>query len=811
MPYEGELAQRTESTIEWMHAPELWVLILVVLPLIVLGVWWIYSGERGLGLFRRVLLTGLRATLLLSLVAILCEPILTTERVQTRSGQILLMVDASYSMGIADRYTEPELRNKLETAAGNRIDKTTQRIDLVSGVLSNRDLDFIDRLREKGNLRVVSCSDGTRTFLDAAKLEGDDDGESYDALRNVELRGKVTRLGDSINEAVNELRGEDISAVVLFTDGRDNGGVLRPEEAARRLAKRSIQLYTVGVGNSEEPKDVRLFGFDLPEVVLEGDVVSVDFNLLSEGFEGERVKARLQLLDEGGIPVGRGAEEFFVLGKSGEVQTERLEFRPQNSGRFLARLEVDVLEGELFEENNSLEKPITVLSQKIKVLYVEGLPRYEYRYLKNALILDPTMESQCLLLSADKNFVQESSPGVPTLSRFPQSREDLFEYHLVILGDVPPEDPKLPVEWKSWLKDFVDDIGGGVVFLSGPGYLPQKYRGTEIEKLLPVELGETQRSGLNRGGLEREFTPKRTPEGREHPVMQFTGDPEQDATLWGEVLGREHRALPGFYWYSRVKQLKRGGVALAVHSDESENHFKYGPRPIFAYQYYGRGRTFISLVDSTWRWRRNVGNFYFYKFWGQVIRFASAGRLLGKTQRFSVAVDQREYTLGSQIRILARALNPEFKPTGEDEATVFVQRMNDAESEPTVLTAVRVPARPAYYSVSIEARELGDHKVWLEEKGEEVATTSYRVVVPQLEYEEPRMDRERLLQIAELTGGAYYGLEDVGKLPDDIVELESEIPISSEQKPLWDRSLFMLLFVLVISVEWILRKVFRLL
>ncbi len=271
--------------------------------------------------------------------------------------------------------------------------------------------------------------------------------------------------------------------------------------------------------------------------------------------------------------------------------------------------------------------------------------------------------------------------------------------------------------------------------------------------------------------------------------------------------GRSHQALPGFYWFAEVKGLKPGAVALAVH--ETQSHLKHGPRPIFAFQYLGRGRTFISLVDSTWRWRRGVGNKWFYRFWGQVIRFTSAGRLLGKSKRFSVHTEQREYILKSLVRLRARVLNKQFKPIQAKEITIHMEKP-EGKGERTEITALQVPSRPEYFEAAVEARGLGEHRVWIEDREEKVASATFRVVVPQLEYAEPRMDRPRLQEIARASGGSYYEIHEVDDIVDDVEAIEKEIAISSRSEPLWDSSWLLVLFVALLTLEWALRKVFRL-
>lgn len=797
---------RVETRIEWLGAPDAWVLALVVVPAILLGVWWVYRGERGgLGTAARIALGAIRFAVILCIVAILCRPTLTEERVQRESSWVLVLVDDSFSMGIADRYGDPATIAGLEAVLGAPYTDQTDRLDLVRAVLGDEST-FIDDLRRKANVRVVSCSNGIQLLADLPRTgeEGDVSADETPLdLSGLELRGRVTRLGDSVYESVNELRGESVAAVVLFSDGRDNGGVVRPEEAAQRLARREVPIHTVGVGNPDDPRDIRVFNLDVAEVVLEGDLVPVDFQVSGEGFAGENVRAELQLVHEDGR-VEQQVRRFITLGEDGEVTPVRLEIRPRAAGQFLARVEIEVLEGELFRENNIDEKPITVLDQKIKVLYVEGPPRYDYRYLMHGLVRDPTMEAQIWLTSADPEYVQESSAGVPPISRFPRTREELFEYDLVILGDVPQD--HLRTEQLEWLAEFVDDHGGGLVFLAGRWHLPLRYRGTPLEKLLPVELEDADSITYDGGNITQPFNVELTPEGQEHPLMQLVGDPEENQQLW-EFSGRTGGTLPGFFWYQRVKRVKRGAVALAVHPEST--NLSDEPRPIFAFQYYGRGRTFISLTDDTWRLRKLVGNRWFYRFWGQVIRFTSAGRLLGETKQYSISTDQREYTLGGTVKILARALGRDFKPTRQEDRTLEIERADSDDPAQTV-TAVQNPARPEYYEVAVEAKELGEHTVRFED-GIGDASAQYRVVVPQLEYDDPRMDRERLREIARLSGGSYHEIGETRALVEGVTPFEKEVPISEERQPLWDTRWLLLAFISLLTLEWLLRKVFRLL
>lgn len=799
----------SEMRTEWLNAPPAWVLILVVVPAVVLFLTWMYRGERGsLTPVRRLTLGALRAAVLLCLVAALCEPTLVRERTQRESSYVLVLIDDSYSMGIADRFSDAATLDALERLLGRPFGTETSRLDLVQEVLSSERLGVIEELRRKANVRLVTGSDGIQVVRDLPRILDGVPLPAADAPPSasppaLELRGKVTRLGDSLYEAVNDLRGEAIAAVVLFTDGRDNGGVLRPEEAALRLRRREVPVHVIGVGNAEEPRDVRVYGLDIAEVVLKDDTVPVDFTVLHQGFAGRRVQVQLDLHDTATGRVLRGDARTITLGENGQPQPVRLEFHPRLEGRFRAVVEVETLEGELFTANNKAEKLVTVLAQKIKMLYVDGPPRWEYRFLTWSITRDPTLEAQVILTSADPDWIPESSAGVPPRRDFPTTEEDLFQYHLVIIGDVPPE--YFTDQQQELIVKFVDDMGGGLVCIAGMLHMPYRYRGQPLERLFPVELEDVAPAG---DGARNEFHVQLTPEGREHPVMQLVPDAELNLQLW-QSMGRDEVTLPGFHWHTPVKRLRRGGVALAVHPFDSA--MTYGPRPIFAYQYYGRGRTFLSLVDSTWRWRRFLGRRIFYRFWGQVLRFASAGRLLGQTHRFSVSTDQQEYTLGADARVLARVLDRNFKPIRDETYAVGVQRVDPPGEGRRSLEAVQLPARPEYFEATLTLGELGEHRVSLHDGDTEVASASFRVVVPQLEYAEPTMDRARLQRIAERSGGSYHEIHEVQSVAAAIEPLERETLLSSEQRPLWDHYGWLLLVVLFLTVEWVLRKVYRLL
>lgn len=801
------------SRVDWLHAPEPWVIFLVIVPGVLLLTWWLYRRETArFSGWRRWPLVLLRVATVLLLIGFLFEPMYVRERVKTENSYLIVLVDQSYSMSIADQYEDPEFKNAIAEIAGPSFDSDSTRLDLMRSILSNSELDLITELRKKANVRLVGFAKELRPIADLPRLE---DGEvanpgDFD-LSKLEATGTVTEIGESLYESVNELRGEKISGVLLLSDGRDTGAKLTPEKAADRLARRKIPIYSVGIGDAEEPKDIRVYGLDVAEVVLENDRVPIDFTVVSKGYAG-RMPVEIKLIREGQTDAP-AIQKYIRLEDSEDPQVQRIDFSPRSRGKYTLRVEIPEQEGERIAINNFDEGPIEVIADKIKLLYIEGPPRYEYRYLKHALIRDPTMETQVLLTSADDEYLQPSSPGIRPLSTFPRSREELFKYHLVLIGDVNPD--FFSEDQKKWLVEFVDDIGGGVAFIAGTWFMPHKYQGDKtLKDLFPVSL-EEQVSFYDEGAFQNEFWVKLTPEGEEHPTMQFVPNQKRNRDHW-ERRGSLSVRLPGFYWFRKVKSLKPGAVSLANH--ETERHPSKGPRPIFVAQQFGRGRTFIALTDETWRWRKGMGNFYFYRFWAQVFRYTSAGRLQAKKQRFAVSTDAKEYVLETKVNVLVRVLDDKFKalqdndPLDENplEYPVFIQRVDPPDETRRELTSSQVLARPEFFEAVLDADTLGTFKIWIEYRGEEVATNSFRVVVPQLEYREPRMDRPRLRDLAQRSGGKFFEINQLGDIPNEVEAYEKEIAVPAESRSLWDTDALLMLIVGLLTAEWILRKLLRL-
>jgi len=848
-PFLAEAVESQTRELTWLSPWSPWFLFLIVVPSVVAYVVFVYRRER-ISLagdtpertsaarpeetaptpvpsrprvraerLRRVLIF-LRVLAVLVLLTLLAQPVLRTTKYKNVDSSILVLVDDSLSMEIKDKYSNRELVQKIADFFRSTPEtvETTTRYDLVRRLFRDPGLKFLDKLRDKSRLVIFTFAGTPRRLRDLPRR---DRAEAVAEAVDLPLQDKVraeervqqSRISDCILDAISAERAGrlgspegHIAGVVLLSDGQQTPGARPLEEVARKLGQRGIPIHAVGVGNPDEPKDIRIVGLEVNDIVLAGDQVPFNVTLAADGFEGERVSIELKL--DGAL----AARDFVVLEGGGRRQSARLVYRPQRPGDFMVTVEVEHRPGELFTENNAMSKAIKVLDQKIRVLYAEGPPRWEYRYLAHALIRDPTMEAQVLLFSADPNFVQESSPGTPPLARFPQSREEIFSYHVIVLGDVDVAQ-KLTVEQLALLKEFVYEAGGGLIFLAGYNADPSKYLHTDLYALLPVEVpeGESPAANLRTSPVTTSFNVELTPVGREHELMRLNNEPEHNVKLWENKDGQAFDHLPGFYWFAEVGRAKKGAVVLARHPAKLHPIDQKG-LAIFAFMNYGKGRTFFSAVDNTWRWRASGENQYFYRFWGQVIRFCATGRLLGKSPRFTITTDKSSYNLGANVSIDARVFDANMKPSTEKSLTVYHQARGVEGSQPEKLELELDPVQgQGSYRGGFMADRVGLHDLWIGTETERLAFRTFEVVVPQLERRDPRRNDALLKDAARLSGGGYYELHEV---PTMVEKLEGESRSQQgevDDEPLWDEWWVLVVFTGIIALEWILRKAANLL
>jgi hypothetical protein len=786
----------------WLRFADLWPLwaVLAALLLIAAAVWWAYRparggaleparpgmpAGRGLSGRRRWLMAGLRAAVLLLLLFVILQPLLAFERTLSAKPRLVVLLDDSQSMTIRDRRSKPEellgsaramglARYGRPGAAGSAAgpEASAGRGELLKALAANSDLALDEKLSRSFALRPMAFGPEARP-LGGDSLRG--------AAAGLKFEGTVTDLGKALRSALEELRGQPGAGIVVFSDGASNRGE-PPVEAAAEARKAGLPVFTVGLG-LPEARDLQVAAFISEDVVFINDTVPVYARLRQRGYSGETVTVELRKGDE------VLARQSVQLGDD-EEQTVLLRFTPKEKGEAAYRLEVEKRPDELLYENNLKEKRIKVIDEAIKVLIVEQAPRWDFRFLKGMLLRDKRVKLSVYVREADG--AQLAAAGMPEyLSRFPGKREELFKYDLVILGDVPAS--AFSKEELKLLEDFVAGGGGGLCFASGVRYNPSTYKDTPLEPAVPVVFAAQPESPPEVelfAPLVQPYRLEITREGLNHPVCRLAPSDAGNADVW--------RRLPTQYWHFPATRLRPAAVALAVHSDARNS---FGKVPLIAYQYYGRGLTFYLGFDSTWRWRDQVGSTYFARFWGQTINFLSLAHLLGESKRVQISTDRPLYAVGDEVKISARLLDKGFRPV---EAQAVTARVALGEQEPREVELRKVESQPGMFAGEHLAAAIGEYTVTV--KGEEAEGKAvFAVAAPRLEFDRPAMDAAGLQAVAERSGGRYFDLAELDKLPEAIARSR---PLVTEpgESTLWDRWAVLILIVLLLAAEWLVRK-----
>jgi len=785
-----------------------WLLILVIIPVVLIFCYYFYKKESStVSAGIKIFLAAIRAGLIFLILIIAFEPVLMVESMLYRKANLAVLLDDSVSMGFEAKFTDAKQRQKLGELSGlyakgeksspekeETLDKIS-RIDLVSNVLTHTYDSVLGKLADKYNLKLYTFS----TQIVTKELSD---------LTKIKPLGEGTAIGDAVTNLLNTFSGEPLAGIILISDGQNNVGS-DPLNSLSMLVERGNMppIWTIPAGNIQQAKDIELLKLQAVPIAVINDFVEFKFAVKSIGFDNETVPVILKENDK------VVAEDKVTLVGGNREQEVVLKYKPIQPGEYLCEVSIPVQKGELVKENNILRHYLKVIDDKIKVLYIESYPRWEYRALKNALIRDHTVKVACWLIESDPEFVQESSPGVEPLKQLSLEKKDLFNYDVIIIGDVAPRhlaDPNVtgssfndPVKVMENFTAFVSEMGGGIAFISGDRYNPRSFKNTPFAELLPVVL-EDETSSVYETPTEA-FHVKLTAQGKASPIMQLDPDPAVNLNLWEDPT---NNGLPGFWRFFPVRQAKPGADVLAVHPTRKN---KFGPLPIFATQWYGGGRVFFSAVDETWAWRAFVGDKYFYSFWSEVIRDLRGGRLMGN-RRYNIKIEKPSYFLGEKIKISARIYDEEFKPL-EMPSCIAHLEMPGALHKDIELSPIQ--NSPGSYEGSYKTTETGDHWIWVGPEGlgkeNERSGVSFAVNIPMREFENPMVNASVLEQIAQKTKGEMIPIYDIETLVKKVKPTGNVIFTETKEKDLWDTPLFFLLFILAITTEWIIRKIVRLL
>jgi hypothetical protein len=535
--------------------------------------------------------------------------------------------------------------------------------------------------------------------------------------------------------------------------------------------------------------DAELHNVLVDETAFVNDPVTFSYTLTGHGLAGK--KGRVTLREAGGAD--QLAEQSVTLAEDGKPQKLELSFTPTKVGEFELALEMAPLPRETNLQNNAEKRRITVRDEKIRVLLADYLPRWEFRFIKDLLEREKTIELKTVLIDSDAEYAQEDRSALP---HFPVTREELFRYDVVILGDLNPT--HLSASTLENLRDFVRDRGRGLMLIAGPYNNPGRFRGTPLEAAFPVELEGVLVPPLD-APLSESFRLELTADGRKGSALFRFSDTERDSQeVW--------QSLPGVFWHAAVNEVKPGAIVYAVHPTRTNAK---GKLPMIVTQRYGDGKVLFHATDELWRWRFRTGNTYYGRYWVQVVRYLARSKMLGKDTPAELTTDRKVYRMGAPVTLRVRFLDEKLAPAEADGVSVIVETASGAQ---TTLKMSRAPELGAAFEGQLAHAAEGKYHAW-------VATPSFVQSPPACDFEVRPSEREtrviradsaEMTLAATLTGGKSYQLNTAeglaGQIPPGLpVPLEPDLPIS-----LWNHWLTLLLFAAALCAEWVLRKRWRL-
>ncbi|HUS91638.1 MAG TPA: hypothetical protein VM695_07285 [Phycisphaerae bacterium] len=639
-----------------------------------------------------------------------------------------------------------------------------------------------------------------------------------------------TDLARAIEKVATEMSGKQLAGVVMLLDGRHNGP-RRVEPLAAQLGGQKVPLCSVVMAPDNPPRDAAVLHVRAPQNVTEQDKFLVDAELKLDGLAGQDVE--VALFDES----RRVAVETLHVPGTVRSYRPRVQFsdEPKGPGLHTYSVRIKPMEGEVFGANNDYPLTVSVTQERIRLLLLEDRPRWEFRYLKNIFAdRDRNVKLQYVLLQPDQIAGQvhrlkvhasaSRAVGQIEATLLPAGPQEWMKFDVIVLGDVPTS--SFSPEQMDTLRKFVTERGGTLVVIAGPDFMPHAYEKTPLAEVLPVTFEPSDKPV--EGGSQAGFRVSLTAVGREHTVMYQNVDPEENLKVWN--------GLPEVFWRHPTAKAKEGTTVLAYAvppsppeflrplppgqgADEAADREREAKLRAFQQDHalitlhqVAAGRVMMLSFDRTWRLRYRVGDTYHHRFWGQVMRWATAEKLRAGTDFVRLGTDRTRYEPGRGIRVRAKIVQPDLSPVISKSVAVRVyagdrmllrRKLEYRQDSPGLYEAEIFGLEHGTYRIELEAPEA--EPILAADKVKKVATEFSIDPVSSAEELELSADRALLRRLANLTGGVVV---DPVQARDVLPALGPESLVRRERRELrlWDSWPLLVLIVLVATIEWTLRK-----
>lgn len=697
----------------------------------------------------RAVLIGLRLAALTVILACLFRPTLILKAAVPQQNFLGVLVDDSRSMAIADRDGQPRSAFVQQQLGGGEDPQGP----------------LLDALSQKFVLRFFSFSSASERVASAKHLK---------------FSGTATRLGQAMDRARDELAGLPLAGLVMITDGADTSDATLDETLAG-LKARSIPVFTVGVGQERFAKDIQVTRIETPRSALKGTALVVDAVISQTGYAGQTVPMTVE--DDGRIV----STQEVTLPPDGESTTVKVRFTAAEAGARLFRFTIPTQTGEQVTQNNVRDTLIQVNDRVEKVLYYEGEPRPEMKFVSRAVEGDTNLQVVTLLRTAENKYYRQhvSNPD-EVVSGFPQTRDELFAYRALIIGSV--EAASFSPDQLRMIADFVNKRGGSLLMLGGRrSFAEGGWGGTPVGEVLPITMEAANPKHLS------ELAVRPTRAGATFPVTQIAGDEKASATRW--------ETMPAVTTVNPIRLVKPGATVLLNAVDNRRQD-----QVVLAYQRYGRGKAIALPIQDAWSWRMDfkmpVNDTTHQMFWRRLVRWL----VDGVPDQVNITTTTDRVEPGETVRLAAEVLDPAYVEVNDSRVVATVTAPSGKTMEMPVDWTV---TKDGDYRASFVPEETGIYKVSVhaarDQKDLGTTTMNVRVSAGDSEYFDAAMRAPLLKRVAEETGGRFFTSANVASLPEAISYSGRGVTVV-EERELWDMPALFMLLVGLVAAEWGFRR-----
>lgn len=845
---------------------------------------WSYRRLDGTA-WARWSLASCRAVLLVLIVLLATGPRLVKSSDRVERDWVMVLVDRSSSMSVADVDRPADGTGPAGATRGPRISREEQ----LRGLLSDtRQLwDALDRERvvrwlgfDTGifDLRRRTVADdltGTPMTLEPVKLDAP--------------AGRRTNLAGAIDGALTRATARPLSGVVVFSDGRSSDSISRGLQ--RRLAAERVPVFVVPLGSVEPLSDLRVDSAQGPGSAFVNDLVPIAVSVSRTGSTARASAATVKLVDaDTGAVLDRRRVSWSAVAPtspdgaapSAQIADEppkrlTLTARPRLGGQVRYRVEIEpdgapgVGGADLVPENNLADVGVSLVDRPLRVLYIDGYPRWEYRFLKNVMAREKSLSFSALLLSPGRRYVQE---GSLELDSVPTTAAEWEKFDVVVLGDVRPE--TFSIEQMQQIRRRVSSGGAGLMWIGGSGSTPGAWRSTPLADLLPMALSPRGGGDGGAGGgggtvapwpvditvrptataaalgvlRLQEPAPASVDGGSTPPLSSAdsgTPDPADLGAYWPPALSTPELGWPRLRWAQRIDpgSLKPAAeaLALAVPTDPAAG----APGPLVLTMRFGAGRIVYVATDEIWRWRYGRGEDLIERFYLQLMRLlgrdagARAGRPalltlspprseVGQPVRVSVEVldqaliDAAPGTVSVRIASAGATSGVGASPAVDPLGAELVLRLQPASGVDAGGGADAGAKRRPIYSATWVPGATGRYVASVTDSAITAAATTSatasrdplalaapgEVWLSDDELRRPEADHVLLAELARSTGGRVLRAGELDELPKLLPRRELRLSGITQEHSFWDTPAALLLVLLLLTLEWVGRRLIRL-